>query len=170
MIGAMEVSRLSLGCAPLANLYSAVDPDVAAATVHAALDAGITYFDPAPHDGGGLSETRVGEALRGVPRSSFRISTKVGRLLMPGDNDAAIFADAPAVKRVFDFSADGVTRRARRQCVDVRGDARLACVRGERAQFLHDVGGAHDVAARRRNRPRVAAGVRVAARIERGPQ
>jgi D-threo-aldose 1-dehydrogenase len=110
LINGTEVSKLSLGCAPLANLYSAVDPEVATATVRAALDAGITYFDTAPHYGGGLSETRVGAALRGVPRETFRISTKVGRLLVPGENDAAIFEDVPDVRRVFDFSADGVKR------------------------------------------------------------
>ncbi|MEY2426877.1 MAG: D-threo-aldose 1-dehydrogenase [Actinomycetota bacterium] len=111
MIGAgLEVSRLSLGCAPLANLYTAVDPAVADATVHAALEAGITYFDTAPHYGAGLSETRTGAALSGVARSSFRISTKVGRLLVPGGPRNQIFDDVPDLRSSFDFSADGVRR------------------------------------------------------------
>ncbi|HUR78597.1 MAG TPA: aldo/keto reductase [Acidimicrobiales bacterium] len=110
MINGLEVSRLSLGCAPLANLYTHVDPAVAGATIHAALDAGITYFDTAPHYGAGLSETRAGAALSGIARSSFRISTKVGRLLAAGAPKNPMFTDAPALHSEFDFSADGVKR------------------------------------------------------------
>jgi D-threo-aldose 1-dehydrogenase len=110
VIRGLEVSRISLGCAPLANLYSEVDPDVAAATVHAALDAGITYFDTAPHYGAGLSETRTGAALAGGPRDSFRLSTKVGRVLLPGAPKHQVFANGPDLHSSFDFSADGVRR------------------------------------------------------------
>ena len=63
MINGLEVSRLSLGCAPLANLYADVDPETADATIHAALDRGITYFDTAPHYGAGCPEQRTGAAL-----------------------------------------------------------------------------------------------------------
>jgi D-threo-aldose 1-dehydrogenase len=110
VIGALEVSRLSLGCAPLANLYSEVDPATADATIRAALASGNTYFDTAPHYGAGLSEARVGATLRSVPRDRFRISTKVGRLLEPADHGEAMFPGEPAMRRVFDFSADGVRR------------------------------------------------------------
>lgn len=111
MIGdGLDVSRLSLGCAPIANLYTAVDPSTAEATIHAALGNGITYFDTAPHYGAGLSETRTGAALASVPRASFRISTKVGRLLLPGGPRNQIFDDVPDLHSSFDFSADGVHR------------------------------------------------------------
>ena len=103
-------AQLGLGCAPLANLYSEVDPAQAEATLRAALDAGITYFDTAPHYGAGLSETRTGAVLATVPRESFRISTKVGRLLEPSTRGSAMFPGEPAMRRVFDFSADGVKR------------------------------------------------------------
>jgi D-threo-aldose 1-dehydrogenase len=103
-------ATLALGCAPLANLYSEVDPAVADATLRAALNAGITYFDTAPHYGAGLSETRTGAVLSTVARDSFRISTKVGRLLQPATSGSAMFPGEPAMRRVFDFSADGVRR------------------------------------------------------------
>ena len=103
-------ARLGLGCAPLANLYSEVDPEQADATIRAALASGITYFDTAPHYGAGLSERRVGATLRTVPRDSFRLSTKVGRLLEPAAHGEAMFPGEPAMRRVFDFSADGVKR------------------------------------------------------------
>jgi aryl-alcohol dehydrogenase-like predicted oxidoreductase len=110
VIAGLEVSRLSLGCAPLANLFSEVDPSVAEATIHAALAAGITYFDTAPHYGVGLSETRTGAALSAVPRDSFRISTKVGRLLAPGGPRNQHFENVADLHSSFDFSADGVRR------------------------------------------------------------
>ncbi len=114
MIANLDVSRLSLGCAPIGNLYQGVDPSVAAATVQAAVDAGITLFDTAPLYGVGLSETRVGEVLSTVPRDRFRIATKVGRLLEPNlpgaPEEESIFEDTPDVHPVFDFSADGVHR------------------------------------------------------------
>ncbi|MEY2397287.1 MAG: D-threo-aldose 1-dehydrogenase [Actinomycetota bacterium] len=114
MIADLDVSRLSLGCAPLGNLYRGVDPADARATVVAALDAGVTLFDTAPLYGVGLSETRLGEVLRTVPRDRFRVATKVGRLLEPNPpgapKEASIFEDTPAFHPVFDFSADGVHR------------------------------------------------------------
>ena len=58
MIGGLAVSRLSLGCAPLAGLYDAVSPEQAEATLRAARDAGITYFDTAPHYAVGVSEIK----------------------------------------------------------------------------------------------------------------
>ena len=86
----------------------------ARATVDAAWDAGIRAFDTAPHYGLGLSERRLGAALRERPRDEFVLSTKVGRLLEPvadpvGD-DPDGFAVPAAFRRVWDFSGDGVRR------------------------------------------------------------
>jgi D-threo-aldose 1-dehydrogenase len=114
VIDHLEVSRLSLGCAPLGNLYRGVDPADSRATLTTALDAGITLFDTAPLYGVGLSESRVGDVLATVDRSSFSIATKVGRLLEPnlpgGPKEESIFEDMPDLHPVFDFSADGVHR------------------------------------------------------------
>lgn len=102
--------RLGLGAAPLGNLYEPVGEEDARATVDAAWDAGIRDFDVAPLYGHGLAERRLGDALRGRPRDQYRLSTKVGRLLVEGRDEASIFVGAPALRPVFDFSYDGVMR------------------------------------------------------------
>jgi D-threo-aldose 1-dehydrogenase len=102
-----------LGCAPLGNLFQAIDDEDASALLEAAWDAGIRWFDTAPHYGLGLSERRLGAFLRTKPRQEYTISTKVGRLLVPNaagaaERDPEGF-DVPAdQRRVWDFSGDGV--------------------------------------------------------------
>lgn len=64
----VHVSELSFGAAAIGNLYDEVGEDHAAAAVDAAWDTGIRYFDTAPHYGLGLSERRLGAALRARPR------------------------------------------------------------------------------------------------------
>ncbi|MEU6287711.1 aldo/keto reductase [Streptomyces sp. NPDC046988] len=112
--GGVPVTALGLGAAAIGGLYEAVGEDEAAATVEAAWDAGIRYFDTAPHYGLGLSERRLGAALRTRPREDFVLSTKVGRVLEPhdggGDDRANGFAVPATHRRRWDFSADGVRR------------------------------------------------------------
>ncbi|MFB7215286.1 aldo/keto reductase [Streptomyces sp. NPDC056255] len=121
---AVEVTELSFGAAAIGNLFTAVDPARAAAAVDAAWDEDIRYFDTAPHYGLGLSERRLGEALRSRPRDSYVLSTKVGRVLDPLPADATGsgsgsgsnaglsegFAVPATHRRRWDFSADGVRR------------------------------------------------------------
>lgn len=109
------VSALSLGAAGLGNLLGAVSDADAREAVDAAWDAGVRYFDTAPHYGLGLSERRIGAALRDRPRDAYTVSTKVGRILEPlavpdGDDLAEGFAVAATHRRRWDFSADGVLR------------------------------------------------------------
>ncbi|MEV0479738.1 aldo/keto reductase [Streptomyces sp. NPDC050508] len=108
------VSRIGLGTAPLAGLFSAVGDEQATATLDAAWAAGVRYFDTAPHYGAGLAERRLGSFLAdtGRPRAEFTVSTKVGRLLVPGDaalGDEAYHGERGLV-RVRDYSAEGVYR------------------------------------------------------------
>ena len=70
------ITRLGLGGTGLGDMYRATSDDAARATVDAAWDAGIRYFDTAPHYGAGLSEHRFGHALRGHPRADYTLSTK----------------------------------------------------------------------------------------------
>jgi D-threo-aldose 1-dehydrogenase len=107
------ISGLGFGGAPIANLYTSVSDEDARATIDAAWDAGVRYFDTAPHYGLGLSERRLGAALASRPRVEFVISTKVGRVLEPFDGpglDDAGFLVPATHRRVWDFSADGVRR------------------------------------------------------------
>ncbi len=105
---------LGLGGASLGNLYRSVSDEDAASTVDAAWRVGVRYFDTAPHYGLGLSERRLGAALRHRPRGEYTLSTKVGRLLVDnpaGGSDMDNGFDVPAtLRRVWDFSADGVRR------------------------------------------------------------
>jgi D-threo-aldose 1-dehydrogenase len=105
-----------LGTAPLGNLYAEVPEAEAEAAVAAALEAGWTYLDTAPHYGLGLAEERLGRALAasGLPRDRYVLSTKVGRLLEPADPGEELepqgFAAVPRRRRRLDYSADGVRR------------------------------------------------------------
>lgn len=79
----LDVSALSFGASALGGVFRDVDEAEAIATVHAALDAGITYFDVAPAYGGGRSEIVLGKALRDIDRSRYVLSTKVGKYTDP---------------------------------------------------------------------------------------
>ena len=110
---AVEVTIVGFGGAPLGDLYAPLDDDVAIATVAAAYDAGIRLFDTAPLYGRGLSEHRIGTALRRRPRSSFVLSTKVGRVYSPAPegvvNREGYVGGLPFDGR-FDYSYDGTMR------------------------------------------------------------
>ncbi len=105
----LEISKLGFGAASLGNIYQEIDPAEGRATVHAAIDAGINYFDTAPLYGFGMSEERLGEALEGR-RDEVVLATKCCR---------DTFED-------FDFSAERVfasceesLRRLRTDRIDV---------------------------------------------------
>lgn len=108
----VDVGRVGLGCAALGNLYSGLDDDQAIETVDAAWGRGVRFFDTAPLYGHGLSESRLGRALATRPREEFVLATKVGRVLVESDgvDPDTIFADVPAARPEFDFSADGIAR------------------------------------------------------------
>ena len=112
----VAVTELSFGGAAVGNLYSALDEDVARRTLEAAWDGGVRYYDTAPHYGLGLSERRIGAALRDHARDQFAVSTKVGRLLAPnpsptGSDLADGGFDVPDdYRRELDYTRDGVLR------------------------------------------------------------
>ncbi len=109
---AVRLSALGFGAAPIGNLYTAVDEDQARAAVAGAFEAGVRHFDTAPYYGYGLSETRLGTGLAGVPRAAYTLSTKVGRCIHD-DPQAAAGRDGFDVagrRAAFDYSADGVRR------------------------------------------------------------
>jgi D-threo-aldose 1-dehydrogenase len=127
-----------LGCggAPLGNLYRAIDDEAAQATLEAAWRCGVRHFDTAPFYGFGLSEQRMGAALRRHPRDAFTLSTKVGRLLSPGiglPRERHGYVDALKFEVKFDYSADGALRSIEASL------RRLALDRIDIA-YIHDVG------------------------------
>jgi D-threo-aldose 1-dehydrogenase len=139
-MGEPRPGPLGFGGANLGNLHAPMTDDEAAALLEAAWDAGIRYFDTAPHYGLGLSERRLGRFLAGKPRDEYVVSTKAGRLLRPspataGERDGDLF-DVPAdVARVWDFTADGV-RRSLEESLQRLGLDRVDVL------YLHDPEGA----------------------------
>jgi len=111
---AVRVTELSFGGAAIGNLFTEVSDEAAAGAVAAAWNGGIRTFDTAPHYGLGLSEQRLGAALRQYPRDEYVICTKVGRVLEqafpPYGRDDEGFAVAATCRRVWDYSTDGVPR------------------------------------------------------------
>lgn len=108
----VPVTALSFGSAAIGGLYEPVADG--AQTVRFALDQGMRYLDTAPHYGAGTAERVLGEALKDIPRGTYTISTKAGRLLRPrrpGEPpDDVGFPGEPPYKREWDFSADGIRR------------------------------------------------------------
>lgn len=110
---AIEVCVLGLGGAPLGNLFEPIPEERALATVRGAFEAGVRYFDTAPQYGHGASEHRFGHILREVPRESFVLSTKVGRLLEPWrgpGSPPSVFKRTQAFSIRHDYGYDAVLR------------------------------------------------------------
>lgn len=106
-------TRLGLGGAALGNLFEAVSQDQARRLIEAAWDDGCRSFDTAPHYGHGLSERRLGDALRPHPRAQWRLSSKVGRLLRPDAQAGTThhgYVQTLPFSQHWDFSAAGIER------------------------------------------------------------
>jgi L-galactose dehydrogenase len=80
----LKVSRLSFGASALGGVFRDIDEADGIRAVHAALDAGINYFDVAPAYGGTVAETVLGKALKGISRDRYYLSTKAGKYTQPG--------------------------------------------------------------------------------------
>jgi D-threo-aldose 1-dehydrogenase len=110
---------LGFGTAPLGNMFRNIPEAEAEATVDAAWEQGIRYFDTAPFYGAGLAEIRLGQALAKHPRSDYVLSTKVGRLVLDEVEDAkardlgekgGLFAHGRPNKIVNDYTATATLR------------------------------------------------------------
>lgn len=104
------VTDISFGASGIGNMGRVVTEAEADAVLQNAWNAGIRYFDTAPHYGRGLSEQRLGRFLKQKLREDFTISSKVGRVLSPGaDLKEADGFIAPLPNDVrYDYSGDGV--------------------------------------------------------------
>lgn len=110
----LEVTQLGMGGASLGDAREAIPEPQAEAALDAAHSGGIGYFDTSPWYGNGKSELRFGRVLRTKPRSSFVISTKVGRVyLRPAEPDTYVhprwLGGLPFEPR-FDYTHDAVLR------------------------------------------------------------
>lgn len=109
----LEVTTMGFGAAPIGNQFRLVSEEESRTVIEAAWDAGLRYFDTAPLYGHGLSEHRLGEALRWYPRDEYVLSTKVGRLLKPVPKAAVnvtSWLNPPPFDIVHDYSYDATMR------------------------------------------------------------
>jgi D-threo-aldose 1-dehydrogenase len=110
----VRLTQLGLGGAGLGDLFDIVSDDDADATLRAAWDAGIRYYDTAPWYGRGQSEHRFGRALYRRPRADYVLSTKVGRVFRAVHDaehfDHGFWRGGLTFHHRFDYSYDGVMR------------------------------------------------------------
>ncbi|GLK80251.1 aldo/keto reductase [Methylopila turkensis] len=129
-------ARLGMGGTQISGNFVAVGDEQAQATLQAAWDAGVRYFDTSPWYGLGLSERRLGAFLHDKPRDSFVLSTKIGRLLKPDQSVAGTkvgnWAEVPPFRHVYDYSAEGA-RRSIEDSLQRMGLASIDIV------FIHDL-------------------------------
>ena len=131
----MHVTDLSFGCSGIGNLYHDIPKAEAAEVMARAWDAGIRYFDTAPHYGRGLSEQRLGAFLKGRARDSFVISTKVGRLLSSGKPmaEANGFINPLPNDVRYDYSGHGIEASFEQSCERL-GTSYIDII------YVHDIG------------------------------
>ncbi|WP_218565083.1 MULTISPECIES: aldo/keto reductase [unclassified Pseudomonas] len=105
--------KFGLGGVPLGNEFDKHTDKQSDATLEAAWDAGVRYFDVAPWYGFGLAERRFGRFLHNKRRDQYLLSSKVGKLFKASENNkhAEIFplSDSPN-DLIIDYTADGVRR------------------------------------------------------------
>jgi len=119
--GGLRVSGLGLGCMGMSDAYGPADEAESIATIHAALDAGITLLDTGDFYGSGHNELLIAEALRGRPRESVQISVKFGAFRDPAGGFGLYDARPGAVKNFLTYSL----RRLRTDYIDIYRPARL---------------------------------------------
>jgi D-threo-aldose 1-dehydrogenase len=109
----LTVTDMGFGAAPIGNFLKVITEETSLAMVEHAWAAGMRYFDTAPLYGHGLSELRLGQALRWKKRDDYVVSSKVGRLLRPAPRASIDFTPwvnaAPFTLR-YDYSYDGAMR------------------------------------------------------------
>lgn len=98
------VSALGLGAMGMSGVYGAADRKESIATVHAALDAGVTLIDTGDFYAMGHNELLLAEALRGRDRDSYRLSVKFGMLRGPGPAFGGTDGRPEAVKNFLAYS------------------------------------------------------------------
>ena len=105
--------RFGLGGVPLGNEFNKHSDKDAEATLEAAWEVGVRYFDVAPWYGFGLSERRFGHFLHNQKREDYLLSSKVGKLFKASKSNrhADIYPLSDSLNDiVFDYTADGVRR------------------------------------------------------------
>ena len=137
----LQIPEFGIGTSPFGGLFASVSESAVADVISTSMEMGLNYFDTAPHYGMGSAEVRLGRNINHLPRSSFVVSTKVGRLIVPSEkaDDPGWENSTAAVERIFDFSAAGIERSL------LESLERLKMESVEMV-FIHDPDGAADQA------------------------
>ena len=110
----LSVPPIGMGTVALGELYAPVSEEHSRATLEAAWDGGVRFYDTAPWYGRGLGEHRTGGFLRPKERSDFIVTTKIGRYFTrpadPTTFDTAPWAGGLRMEMVYDYSYAGVMR------------------------------------------------------------
>ena len=99
-----RVSALGLGCMGMSGMYGPADRAESIATIHAALETGVTLLDTGDFYGMGHNEMLIGEALRGARRDQAVLSVKFGALRDPAGGWIGYDARPAAVKNFAAYS------------------------------------------------------------------
>jgi len=119
-LGDVEVSAMGLGCMGMSGAYGPADEDESIATIHAAMEAGITLLNTGDFYGAGHNEMLVGRALAGKRDRAF-VSVKFGAQLEPPGRIVGFDARPAAVKTYLTYTL----RRLRTDYVDLYQPARV---------------------------------------------
>jgi D-threo-aldose 1-dehydrogenase len=131
----LDVTVFGFGAAPIGGFRATIPETQATATIDAAVQQGVNFFDTSPFYGYGRSELRLGAVLRGLKREDFVVSTKIGRVMRPlkdGEVVAGLRPNGLPFAPRFDYSYDGVMRSLEHSLLRL-GLSRVDIL------FIHDV-------------------------------